>query len=58
MTAIILLCFGTLNTESLSNHEFFNGTRCLLWHVRCEDDLKQYGYTWQDARAACMEAWR
>lgn len=35
MNAIIIFCFYTLNTEHLTNAEFFKGTDCLLDTLAC-----------------------
>lgn len=35
VTAIFLMCFGTLNYTALPDAEFFSGARCVLAYLDC-----------------------
>jgi hypothetical protein len=42
VTAIMLLCFGTIDPASLSDRDFFAGAQCVTWMLDCEDDLREH----------------
>jgi hypothetical protein len=56
MTAIILLCFGTMDTPSLSDADFFRGAQCVSEIARCSTYvMRQWGVERENAEGVCMK---
>lgn len=54
MTAVIMICFHTLNYNALPDAEFFTGARCVSRIMRCTRHMRQWDIEQYRADELCI----